>query len=51
MRVAVEALEPAREPHVRAYHEQMLAMLLQPGSIEMAGGDLNSGDLHTKPAK
>jgi AraC family transcriptional regulator len=35
MRVAVEALEPAREPHVRAYHEQMLAMLLQPGSIEM----------------
>ena len=35
MRVAVEALEPTREPHKRAYHEQMLAMLLRPGSIEM----------------
>jgi AraC family transcriptional regulator len=35
MRVAVEALGSAREPHMRVYREQMLAMLLQPGSIEM----------------
>ena len=35
MRVSVEALEPGREPHMRVYREQMLAMLLEPGSIEM----------------
>src|SRR5262245_26886897 len=35
MRVSVEALGPARESHMRVNSEQMLAMLLQPGSIEM----------------
>src|SRR5215469_11707337 len=35
MRVSVEALGSSREPHLRVYPEQMLAMLLQPGSIEM----------------
>jgi AraC family transcriptional regulator len=35
MRVAVETLGLVREPHMRLYHEQMLAMLLQPCSIEM----------------
>ena len=35
MRVSVEALGPGREPHMRVYREQMLAMLLEPGSIEM----------------
>src|SRR5215467_2248768 len=35
MRVSVEALGPAREPHMRVNGEQMLAMLLQPASIEM----------------
>ena len=35
MRVAVEALRSSREPHLRVYPEQMLAMLLKPGSIEM----------------
>lgn len=35
MRVAVEALGSSREPHLRVYPEQMLAMLLEPGSIEM----------------
>jgi AraC family transcriptional regulator len=35
MRVAVETLGPAREPHMRENHEQVLAMLLRPGSIEM----------------
>src|SRR5215470_18246613 len=35
MRVSVEALESSREPHLRVYPEQMLAMLLEPGSIEM----------------
>src|SRR5215467_15284432 len=35
MRVAVEALRSSREPHLRVYPEQMLAMLLEPGSIEM----------------
>ena len=35
MRVAVQVLGPAREPHLRIYREQMLAMLLQPCSIEM----------------
>jgi AraC family transcriptional regulator len=35
MRVSVEALGPAREPHMRVNSEQMLAMLLQPASIEM----------------
>jgi AraC family transcriptional regulator len=35
MRVAVKTLRLVREPHMRLYHEQMLAMLLQPGSIEM----------------
>src|SRR6516165_11229222 len=35
MRVSVEALGPSREPHMRVNSEQMLAMLLQPGSIEM----------------
>ena len=35
MRVAVEELGLVREPHMRLYHDQMLAMLLQPGSIEM----------------
>jgi AraC family transcriptional regulator len=37
MRVSVEALGPSREPHMRANHEQILAMLLRPGSIEMGG--------------
>ena len=35
MRVSVEALGPGREPHRRVYREQMLAMLLEPGSAEM----------------
>jgi len=35
MRVAVQVLGAAREPHMRVYHEQMLAMLLQPCSIEI----------------
>jgi AraC family transcriptional regulator len=35
MRVAVQVLGAAREPHMRIYREQMLAMLLQPCSIEM----------------
>ena len=35
MRVSVEALGSAEEPHMRLYSEQMLAMLLQPCSIEM----------------
>src|SRR5215469_18378709 len=35
MRVSVEALGAVREPHMRVNSEQMLAMLLQPGSIEM----------------
>lgn len=35
MRVAVEALGSSREPHLRVYPEQMLAMVLGPGSIEM----------------
>jgi AraC family transcriptional regulator len=35
MRVAVEAPGPVREPHMRMNHEQVLAMLLRPGSIEM----------------
>jgi AraC family transcriptional regulator len=35
MRVAVEKLGLVREPHMRLNHDQMLAMLLQPGSIEM----------------
>ena len=35
MRVAVEALASSREPHLRVYPGQMLAMLLEPGSIEM----------------
>ena len=35
MRVALQVLDSAREPHMRIYREQMLAMLLQPCSIEM----------------
>jgi AraC family transcriptional regulator len=35
MRVAVQVLGSAREPHMRIYREQMLAMLLQTCSIEM----------------
>ena len=35
MRVAVEALGYSREPQLRVYPAQMLAMLLEPGSIEM----------------
>jgi AraC family transcriptional regulator len=35
MRVAVQVLGPSREPHMRIYREQMLAMLLQPCSIEV----------------
>ena len=35
MRVAVEALGSSREPQLRVYPEQMLAMLLEPGSIEL----------------
>ena len=35
MRVSVQALGPSRDPHMRVYSEQMLAMLLQPGSVEM----------------
>src|SRR5215472_2758289 len=35
MRLSVEMLGSAREPHMRVNSEQMLAMLLQPGSIEM----------------
>ena len=35
MRVSVEALGSSREPQLRVYPEQMLAMLLKPGSIEM----------------
>ena len=37
MRLSVEALGPSREPHMRASHEQILAMLLRPCSIEMGG--------------
>src|SRR5215469_14150475 len=35
MRVAFQVLGAAREPHMRVYSEQMLAMLLHPCSIEM----------------
>ena len=35
MKVSVESLGPVHEPHMRANHEQILAMLLRPGSIEM----------------
>jgi AraC family transcriptional regulator len=35
MRVAVQVLGSAQEPHMRIYREQMLAMLLQPCSIEI----------------
>jgi AraC family transcriptional regulator len=35
MRIAVEAPGPAREPHMRVNHEHLLAMVLQPASIEM----------------
>src|SRR5262252_5240600 len=35
MRVAVQMLGSAREPHMRVYREQVLAMLLHPCSIEM----------------
>ena len=35
MRVAVQSLASAPEPHMRIYREQMLAMLLHPCSIEM----------------
>lgn len=35
MRVAVQVLGSTQEPHMRIYREQMLAMLLQPCSIEM----------------
>ena len=35
MRVAVEGPNPAREPHLRVNHEQVLAMLLRPGVVEM----------------
>src|SRR6516225_10916425 len=35
MRVAVQMLGSAREPHMRVYREQMLAMLLHPCSIEI----------------
>jgi len=35
MKVAVQVLGSAREPHMRVYREQMLAMLLQPCCIEI----------------
>jgi AraC family transcriptional regulator len=35
MRVSVEALGPAREPQMRVYRQQMLAMVLQPGWVEV----------------
>src|SRR5215472_6249940 len=35
VRVSVELLGSAREPHMRVNSEQVLAMLLQPGYIEM----------------
>src|SRR5215469_4146570 len=35
MRVAVETPGLARDPHMRVNHEQILAMALQRGSIEM----------------
>ena len=35
MRVAFQVLGSSREPHMRVYGEQMLAMLLHPCSIEM----------------
>lgn len=35
MSVAVEALRFSRAPQLRVYPEEMLAMLLEPGSIEM----------------
>ena len=35
MRVVVETLASSREPQLRVYPEQRLAMLLEPGSIEM----------------
>ena len=35
MRVSVEALGPAQEPQMRVYSEQMLAMVLQPGCVEV----------------
>ena len=31
MKVSVESLGPVHEPHMRANHEQILAMLLRPG--------------------
>jgi AraC family transcriptional regulator len=35
MRVAVDELVPVREPQMSVQHEQMLAMFLRPGSIEL----------------
>ena len=35
MRVAVDELVPVREPQMRVQHEQILAMFLRPGSIEI----------------
>ena len=35
MKVAVEGPAADREPHLRVYREQMLAMVLRPGAVEM----------------
>jgi AraC family transcriptional regulator len=35
MRVAVEGPGPGRDPHLRVNHDQVLAMLLRPGAVEM----------------
>jgi hypothetical protein len=35
MRVAVDELVPVREPQMRVQHEQILAMFLRPGSVEL----------------
>ena len=35
MRVATDELVPVREPQMKVNHEQMLAMFLRPGSIEL----------------
>jgi hypothetical protein len=35
MRVAVEILRSTREPRRQVQHEQILAMLLRPGTIEL----------------
>ena len=35
MKVAVDMLEPVREPYLRVYRQHLIRMLLRPGSIEV----------------